>query len=440
MGNCGSNAPQLQKEKVREQRVKAFKEFEPRCLAEIDLENLKWNLHYLQRGDAQLMPVLSNDAYGHGAVRCAELACSLDVNAFAVANLKEGIELREGGITPDLARIIVLGEPMRMELAVYSGLGLGIVVSCRRTAENLCEWAELYEGRRRLLAYVLVDTGYTGIGIPSRDVVKCISQLTKDKVKRSLKFCGLMLRTTDDRVDQDYRVEYSLNLFRDIFNQLKAKDIKVPAMILEKHQNSLDEWDQISRKFGDYLADTKVFARCGTETFGFKNQTTEIPLRRCMTLKAQVRDIRKVYRGEWIGLGEGWQAPIDCFVAVIACGFADGFPAVGDTSQIAVRINNESYQIVGHVHMDQILVRIGSSNAPPTVSVGDYAVLFGPQTQDPDNEDFLNLAKISGLPPTSLLCHLSARLAKRWKSTQLTRRNTLTRMSLSKGKSKKPTN
>jgi len=433
---CNSSAPQ--KEKVREQRVKAFKEFEPRCLAEIDLENLKWNISYLQRGDPQLMPVLSNDAYGHGAVRCAELACSLDVNAFAVSNLKEGIELREGGITPDLARIIVLGEPMRMELAVYSGLALGIVVSCRRTAENLCEWAELYEGRRRLLAYVLVDTGYTGIGIPSRDVVKCVTQLTKPKVKRSLKFCGLMLRTTDDRVDQDYRVEYSLNLFRDIFNQLKAKDIKVPAMILEKHQSSLDEWDQISRKFGEYLEDTKVFARCGTETFGFKSQATEIPLRRCMSLKAQVRDIRKVYRGEWIGLGEGWQAPIDCFVAVIACGFADGFPSVSDTSQISVRINNESYTVVGQVHMDQILVRIGSPKNVPTVSVGDYAILFGPQTQDPENEDFLTLAKVSGLPPTSLLCHLSARLAKRWKSTQLTRRNTLTRLSQSKGQ--KPQN
>lgn len=432
MGNLCGNAPP--KEKVREQRVKAFKEFEPRCLAEIDLENLKWNISYLQRGDASLMPVLSNDAYGHGAVRCAELACSLDVNAFAVSNLKEGIELREGGITPDLARIIVLGEPMRMELAVYSGLGLGIVVSCRRTAENLCEWADLYEGRRRLLAYVLVDTGYTGIGIPSRDVVKCVTQLTK--AKRSLKFCGLMLRTTDDRVDQDYRVEYSLNLFRDIFNQLKSKDIRVPAMILEKHQSSLDEWDQISRKFGEYLEETKVFARCGTETFGFKSQATEIPLRRCMTLKAQVRDIRKVYRGEWIGLGEGWQAPIDCFVAVIACGFADGFPPVADNAPISVRINGESYSIVGQVHMDQILVRIGSANNPPTVSVGDYAVLFGPVTQDPENTDFLTLAKVSSLPPTSLLCHLSARLTKRWKSTGLTRRNTLTRLSQSKDSKK----
>ena len=62
---CTASAPQ-NKEKVREQRVKAFKEFEPRCLAEIDLENLKWNISYLQRGDPQLMPVLSNDAYGHG--------------------------------------------------------------------------------------------------------------------------------------------------------------------------------------------------------------------------------------------------------------------------------------------------------------------------------------------------------------------------------------
>jgi len=86
------------------------------------------------------------------------------------------------------------------------------------------------------------------------------------------------------------------------------------------------------------------------------------------------------------------------------------------------------------------MVRIGSANSPPTVSVGDYAVLFGPQTQDPENEDVLTIAKISNQPPTSLLCHLSARLAKRWKSTQLTRRNTLTRLSQSKGNQKKNQN
>jgi alanine racemase len=294
----------------------------------------------------------------------------------------------------------------------------------------LFERADLYEGHRRLLAYVLVDTGYTGIGIPSRDVVKCVSQLTKSKA--CLKFCGLMVRTTDDRVDQEYRVDYSINFFQNIFQALEERNIKVPAMILEKHQTSLDEWDAISRQFGEYLEDTQVFARCGTETFGFKSQDAEVPLRRCMSLKAQVRDIRKVWKGEWIGLGEGWQAPISCYVAVISCGFADGFPLITDTTGISIRINNESYEVVGQVQADEIFVRIGDASRPPSVSVGDYAVLFGPVTQDPDNTDFLTLTKSSNISPTSVLCHLSARVTKRWKSTGLTRKNTMSRLSQSK--------
>lgn len=438
---CG--APEKpKKEQVREQRVKGFKKFDRRCYLDIDLENVKWNLHNLSKQAEEIMPVLSHDAFGHGAVQVAQLACSLDVRAFCVSSIKEALELRESKISPDMARILVMGEPLQSSLPVYSAFGLGIVVTCKRTADNLIEWGRMYEGRKKLHAYVLVDTGNTGLGIPARDVVKCVAAL-KARGEGVVRFCGLVVRTTDDRIpepNQDgHRGDntFTLNMFESVVNQLKERDIRLPSIIFENNQPLLFEWDQMARNIGAYLKDTKVYARCSVETFGYQtHQDAETPLRMCLTLKGQIRDIRKVWRGEWCGLGDGWQAPIDSYVATVSCGFADGYPPLrnGQSKQVHVRVNGESYSVIGDICSDHFLIHLGSANVDPNVQVGDYATLFGPQTQDPENLEFAQLAEIAGMHQTQMLCHMASRLEKQWKSTSLTRRNTLTKLNKKKDK------
>jgi len=438
---CVSSGPVEPKksktEEKREHRVNHFKSLEPRVVAECNLEGLKHNICTLQRYCEPILVTVSNDSFCHGAVQCAKLAVSLDVDFFGVSNVKEGIELREGGITPEFARIVVFNEPMQMELAAYCALSLGVVVSCRRSADSLREWEKLYSGRRKLLTWVLVDAGYTNMGVPVKNACKCIEMLLKNKEeeKSSIVFEGLILRQCDDRIDTSYpRID--LELVADLVKELIDKDISIPCIIFESNQTLLREWDQFARGLGrSFQRETKVIARTSMETYGYAKDDDNIPgLRRCLTLKAQIRDIRKVSRGEWVGLGEGWQAPSDSFIAIVACGYSDGYPAFINDEQANchVRCKGSTYDIVGQVCSNHILIHLGGSS--PNVSVGDWAVLFGPTGgADSRNLELSQLCDFAECSPCQTLCHLSYNVTKQWSSTGQTRKHTINRLSIQHG-------
>ena len=78
---------------------------------EVDLAALRRNTRafrsQIERG-VRMMCVVKADAYGHGAVRCANVMRSAGADQFAVATVAEGVELREAGITEP---ILILSEP-----------------------------------------------------------------------------------------------------------------------------------------------------------------------------------------------------------------------------------------------------------------------------------------------------------------------------------------
>src|ERR1700704_4342030 len=70
--------------------------------AEIDLNALATNSRVIRERvgpNVNVMAAVKADAYGHGAVRCAQRLEAEGVEWFGVALPEEGIELRRGGIT-----------------------------------------------------------------------------------------------------------------------------------------------------------------------------------------------------------------------------------------------------------------------------------------------------------------------------------------------------
>src|ERR1041384_8526733 len=70
--------------------------------AEIDLDNLVANFNRVRRlvtPAARVMAVVKANAYGHGAVQCAQRLAREGADWFGVPLPEEGIELRESGIT-----------------------------------------------------------------------------------------------------------------------------------------------------------------------------------------------------------------------------------------------------------------------------------------------------------------------------------------------------
>merc|ERR550534_701193 len=386
----------------------------------------------------ELMMTLSHDAYGHGAVQCTKLAVSQGVNTFGVATLKEGIAIREGATPP--CKIIVLGEPMQMELVGYSAFSLGMVVSNKRAADYVCDWSKVYKGKRRLLVYVLVDTGETGIGIPAVEaVVKCVTQLNKRQ--RAVKFCGLMTHNLDDThhgTTEGTYPQVKLDTLFECVRRLKAKGIKCPEVHfqitpqimheIEAKCNTNEFYEMISDVDGN--RSTKIIARCGPQAFGFSSPQQDLTVRKCFTLKGEIRSIRYVERGKWIGLGEGFQAPVNSLVAIVAVGYADGFPHLEANARGSahVRIKGETYAIIGEICSDHLMIHMGSDKQQYDISIGDRAILFGPTHEDEENLSIDKLARIAGMNPLHILLGVSnaGKVSRHYKSTGLTRRNTFT--------------
>ena len=72
-----------------------------RAWVEIDQDALNHNVRQfksLLKADTDLMAVVKADAYGHGAIRVAQIALDAGANWLAIATLGEGVELREAGI------------------------------------------------------------------------------------------------------------------------------------------------------------------------------------------------------------------------------------------------------------------------------------------------------------------------------------------------------
>src|SRR5215217_8813297 len=70
--------------------------------AEIDLNNLAANFSQIKQRvspAARVMAVVKANAYGHGAVQCAQRLAREGADWFGVALPEEGIELRSAGIT-----------------------------------------------------------------------------------------------------------------------------------------------------------------------------------------------------------------------------------------------------------------------------------------------------------------------------------------------------
>lgn len=93
-----------------------------RSWIEVDLNSLSYNLSKLLtlfHEGTSLMAVIKADADGHGLVAIANHCQRMEVKAYAVAIIDEGVKLRKAGINEE---ILILGytHPIRiMELSKY---------------------------------------------------------------------------------------------------------------------------------------------------------------------------------------------------------------------------------------------------------------------------------------------------------------------------------
>lgn len=128
--------------------------------------------------------------------------------------------------------------------------------------------------------------------------------------------------------------------------------------------------------------------------------SAELGLTPAMTLSAQIIAIQNVKKGQAVGYGSRWVAQRDCRIAVVACGYADGYPrSMPDGAPVWVE--NTVAPMVGSVSMDMMTIDVTDL---PQAKIGSWVELWGEHISVND------LAKMCGTIGYELLTALAPRV------------------------------
>ncbi len=349
--------------------------------AVIDLEALRHNFRYLKQtaGDNRLIAVLKADAYGHGAVEVARTLEQAD--AFAVAAVGEAIALREAGIRQ---KILVLGGfTTAVELQTCIGLGIDPVLHHQFHIDRLRDGGDL----GGLDVWLKVDSGMGRLGFSIDSAHKIIDVLHNLDTLGSIRMMT-HLASADDVASS--------------FTGAQIDNIK--SLDLDSY-----EWG-IANSAGilGWPDAHHLWVRAGIALYGADplsdRKIVQRELRPVMTMKSVVLAVNAHAQGDLIGYASTYSCPRDMKIAVIASGYADGYPRHKvDTAQ--VEINGQLYDVVGRVSMDMITVDVSEQ---PEVGVGDEVILFGaaPGVND--------LAECSQTIAYEILCNVGAHVKREY--------------------------
>ena len=328
---------------------------------EIDLGKLRRNLQLIRRdlpAATQLMAVVKDDAYGHGALEVARVVLEEGAWGFGLSTLEEAMALRQGGLP---APLLLLGERQEPELEWCAAHDLTVCVNEIRTVRALAQTATRFN--KRVPVHLKINTGMSRYGVRWDEALPLVEQILSEK---SLLLEGVMTHfAQSDETDKGF-ANLQLSRFNEILEALKA--LKIPVKL--RHTCNSGGFLDLPHAHLDMV-------RTGILMYGiFPSQVCRhIPgIEPVMSVKARIAAIQKLKPGEVVGYGMRYKAQEERRIAVLPIGYGDGFPRVRNEGYAL--IHGKRAPLVGGIAMDALMVDI---TGIPQAQMWDEAVIMGRQ-------------------------------------------------------------
>ena len=306
----------------------------------INLTALKSNYQLIDTlaDKSATIAVIKADAYGHGAI---EVAKTLDeiVPAFAVAFIDEALVLRDAGIKSPI--LILEGAMTEADFSCALKYNFWLMLHNLQHITMLVNLEKPFTGK----LWLKVDTGMNRLGFMPSEITEVMAKVLlclKPEYQREVVLCSHFSNSED-------------KLNPKTINQIKCFDaVNAKYKLKTSLANSaaIFQWQQSHRDFN----------RLGLGLYGIDpiahkdmDNKTKLTLAPVMTLQSSIISLRKLTKGEYVGYGETWQAKRASVIAIVAIGYADGYPRNAKAGT-PVFINNQLAPIAGQVSMDMISV------------------------------------------------------------------------------------
>jgi len=343
-------------------------------IAHVRLDHFRHNyLLARQRHGGRALAVVKANAYGHGAVRCAQAVADV-ADGFAVACLEEALQLRAGGITGPI--LLLEGVFEAAELAEVQAHDLWLVVQNREQLEMLLA----APADKPYRVWLKMDSGMHRAGFFPADYAAAYQRL-----QQSGKVDGIVKMTHFARADEPGcdATDAQIAAF-DAAAAGLAGDISVANSAgIMIHERAHRDW-----------------GRPGIMLYGSSPLPDAHPaaegLKPVMRLSTRIFGVRELGAGEPVGYGASFVTTRPTRVGLMACGYADGYPRLASTGS-PVLIDGARSQVIGRVSMDMMTVDLTDL---PQAGIGSEVELWG------DTISVNDVAAKAGTISYELLCNV----------------------------------
>ena len=360
---------------------------------EIDLDILKSNINIIKNKakNSEVIAVVKANAYGHGAVQVAKAFEEEGIKRFAVANIREAIELRKNNIN---SNVMILGITDEINIKEILQYDFETTVATYDFCFKLSKLA--IENNKIAKIHIGLDTGMGRIGFrPNKDSL--------EEIQKIINLDNLEIISCFSHFSDMDSSEYSKEQLKKYawFEEeiLKLKGAKAFKKNIA-NSGAILLWDDCHY---DYV-------RAGIIEYGYSPsdniKSEELLVKPALTWKCKIVHIKDVEKDEYIGYGRNYKTNKKTKIATIPVGYADGYCRLL-SNKGKVIINGQLAYIIGNVCMDQCMVDITHIK---DVKLNDEVILLGSEKDIKWNAD-----DISGLTSTinyEVLCLIGRRVPR----------------------------
>jgi alanine racemase len=330
------------------------------CL--VDLDALCWNFRQIRAragSRVKILAMVKANAYGHGAPAVAQALASEGCDAFGVATLEEGIELRQAGIR---ASILILGGVYPEQVEQLLQYTLTPVLHELETLRRLD--ATLHDRRANLNAHLEVDTGMGRIGFPAAEIDSWLPKL--DQLK-SLTMEGVFSHFSEAESSNEPYAQTQFRTFSLVVDRLRQAGLVFPLTHMAK-----------SAALITFPESHLAMVRPGLILYGIypsPDMAKEIALKPVLTWKTRIIQLKRLPKGASIGYGRTFVTGRKSLIATLPVGYADGYRRVL-SNRAAVLVRGVRAPVVGRISMDLTTIDVTDIGK---VQQGDEVILLGGQ-------------------------------------------------------------
>ena len=365
-----------------------------RVQANINLDAIHDNVKAaksLTKKGTKLMAIIKADAYGHGAIRVAETLDDI-ADAYGVAILEEGIELRQAGVTKP---ILILGYTPAPQYEAMIKYDITTAVFKYDMAKNISDTAVRLGKEAQV--HIKLDTGMSRIGFKQDDE-------SLETIKRIAELPGISITgcfTHFSRMDEKDKTKAKEQFKRyiDFTKRIEDAGINIPikhvsnsAGIIEMPEVNLDMVRDGISIYGMYPSE--------------EVNKDRLKLTPAMEIISYISFIKTLEKGVEIGYGGTYTTKRETKVATIPVGYADGYPR-SLSNKGCILINGQRAPIIGRICMDQFMVDVTDIE---DVHENDKVTLIGH-----DKDGYISIeemADLSGSFNYEFVCDIGKRVPK----------------------------